>query len=186
MSNNEKKSVLKFTLVRKVKAPKRGTGKSAGIDLFIPEFDEQFIKDLYEKNPQICQVRKDEYEWIHSEDSIFLAPGAQIIIPSGVKIIGNPNTMYPLLNKSGVALRKRLNRTAELIDEDYGGEIHIVIQNTSHFIIQITAGEKIIQMTETTCTYSELEQLTNIEYAEEFAKMSSARGDGGFGSTGTK
>ena len=74
MSNNEKKSVLKFTLVRKVKPPKRGTGKSAGIDLFVPEFDEQFIKDLSEKNPQICQVRKDEYEWIHSDYSIFLAP----------------------------------------------------------------------------------------------------------------
>lgn len=184
--NKEKKSVLKFTLVRKVKPPKRGTGKSAGIDLFIPEFDERFLKDFYEKNPQICQVREDEYEYIHTDDSIFLAPGAQLIIPSGVKIVGNPNTMYPLLNKSGVATRKRLNRTAELIDEDYGGEIHIAIQNTSHFIVRIKSGEKLIQMTETTCTYSELEQLTNTEYVEEFGKMESARGEGGFGHTGTE
>lgn len=178
---------LRFTKIREVKSPARGTNHSAGIDLFVPTFSDKFIADLEEKNPQICAVRKNQFEYFIANDKeIILGPHSQIIIPSGIKIIGNPNTVYPMMNKSGVATKKNLNRTAEVVDEDYGGEIHIAVQNTSNFMIVIASGEKLIQMLELDCQYSELEELTNEEYDMQFAETASERGSGGFGSTGTK
>ena len=176
---------LRFTKIREVKSPVRGTNRSAGIDLFVPTFTDKFVTDLIEKNPQICAVRKNQFEYFVTDQEIILGPHAQLIIPSGIKIIGNSNTVYPLMNKSGVATKKNLNRTAEVVDEDYGGEIHIAVQNTSNFMIKISSGEKLIQMLELDCQYSELEELTNEEYDKQFEESSSERGTGGFGSTGT-
>lgn len=180
------KSILKFTKIRDVKSPQRGTPKSAGIDFFVPKFTEQFLIDLELKNPQVNAVRSNEYEYIIERDRIILAPHAQLVIPSGIKIIGNTNMVYPFMNKSGIATKRHLNRTAEVVDEDYGGELHIAIQNTSNNMIVINEDDKIIQLLELHCEYSELTELSNDEYDAEFAKMNSVRGAGGFGSTGTK
>ena len=178
---------LRYTRIRDVKNPNRGTSRSAGIDLFVPRFTKKFVDDLIKKNPQICDVRNNQFEYlIVNDNELILGPHSQIIIPSGIKIIGNENTVYPMMNKSGVATKKNLNRTAEVVDEDYGGEIHIAIQNTSNFMIVISEGEKLIQMLELDCQYSELVELSNDEYDKQFAESSSERGDGGFGSTGTK
>lgn len=181
---------LLFTKVREVKSPQRGTPLSAGIDLFVPEFTDSFIEALAKRNPQINDVRQDEFEYFIVRDDILngcliLAPHAQIVIPSGIKIFGNSRKVYPMMNKSGIATKKHLNRTAEVVDEDYGGEMHIAIQNTSNFMIKITEGQKIIQLLELDCNYSELEEITNEEYAAKFEARNSKRGAGGFGSTGT-
>lgn len=180
------KSILKFTKIRDVKSPQRGTPKSAGIDFFVPKFTATFIDALMTKNPQISDVRSNEYEYVIERNHIILAPHAQLVIPSGIKIIGNTNMVYPFMNKSGVATKRHLNRTAEVVDEDYGGELHIAIQNTSNNMIVINEDDKIIQLLELHCKYSELTELSNDEYDAEFAKKDSVRGVYGFGSTGTK
>lgn len=179
-------STLLFTKIRDVRSPKRGTPKSAGIDFFVPKFTEQFLNDLRTKNPQVNDVRSNEYEYIIEQDHIILAPHAQLVIPSGIKIIGNTNMVYPFMNKSGVATKRHLNRTAEVVDEDYGGELHIAVQNTSNNMIVINEDDKIIQLLELHCEYSNLSEISNDEYDEAFASMNSLRGIGGFGSTGTK
>ena len=94
------KSILKFTKIRDVKSPQRGTPKSAGIDFFVPKFTATFIDALVAKNPQINDVRFNEYEYITERDHIILAPHAQLVIPSGIKII----VVYTNLNFLNISI----------------------------------------------------------------------------------
>lgn len=174
-------STLKFVKTRSVNSPSRGTKKSAGIDLFVPVFDDRFIKDLKDKNPQISDIRPDNHEWILFEDNkIILAPGAALCIPSGIHILGQEEIAYNMHNKSGIGTKKRLDRLAEVVDQDYQGEIHISITNTSQFMIIISEGEKLIQMLEMKVKYSDLEE---IESLDKLYLSESERGANGFGST---
>ena len=138
--------ILRFTKTRDVKSPVRGTSRSAGIDFFIPTFNDKFIKDLLEKNPYgNPQPGCYQYIILPSLKKIFLAPHARINIPSGIHIDGNEFTAYNMHNKSGIASNFGLDKAAEVIDEDYQGEIHISLCNTSPFIVEITEGQKITQ-----------------------------------------
>ena len=44
---------IKFLKTRSVKSPSRANKYDAGIDFYVPEFTEDFLKDLREKNPDI-------------------------------------------------------------------------------------------------------------------------------------
>lgn len=41
---------MKFAKIRDVKSPCRGTSKSAGIDFFVPNYSEEFLKVFLKKN----------------------------------------------------------------------------------------------------------------------------------------
>ena len=43
---------MRLAKTRDVKTPTRANSTDAGIDFFVPKFDEKFIDDLEEKNPQ--------------------------------------------------------------------------------------------------------------------------------------
>lgn len=178
--------ILKYSRVRDVKKPNRGTSKSAGIDFFIPTFDKKFIEDLFEKNPNYSTLRAGSYSYYYDETfkKILLAPHERLMIPSGIKLKGHANVAINAHNKSGVGTKKGLDRLAEVVDEDYEGEIHISIVNTSNYIVEICEGEKLIQWLETNINYSTLKE-TNVN--DLFLNSNSERGDKGFGEgTGTK
>ena len=44
---------IKFTRIRDVKSPTRGTAEAAGIDFFVPNYNEQFRNDFEAKNPNV-------------------------------------------------------------------------------------------------------------------------------------
>ena len=175
-------SKLQFARVRNVKAPTRGTSKSAGIDFYVPKFNEKLIKDIAEKNPSIHQIRPECFDYIIVNNMIILGPHQRILIPSGVHIKGNEEKAYNFHNKSGIATNKGLDRLAEVVDEDYQGEIHISIVNTSPYMVCIREDEKLVQLLTMKIDYEELEEVTiNNLYQEK-----TERGAGGFGSTGSK
>lgn len=180
-------SELRYSRVRDVKQPNRGTKVSAGIDLFLPTFDKKFLKDFVEKNPCISSLRKDSYSYLISPNeknpAIYLAPNERLMIPSGIKMDVHENTPIIAFNKSGIGVKKGIDILACVIDEDYTGEIHISIVNTSNFIVKIEEGEKIIQGLEVKVDYS---NLTEVSEKDLFKDFKSERGEGGFGSTGTK
>ena len=70
------------------------------------------------------------------------------------------------------------------IDESYQGEIHIDIKNVGTMPQVVNPGDKIIQLLCVPMNYVPVELVDNED--ELFADMLSNRGDGGFGSTGTK
>jgi dUTP pyrophosphatase len=142
---------MKIKLVRDVKVPSRGTSKSAGIDFFVP----------------------NDFE------KISLFPGDSILIPSGVKVQVPEGHALIAFNKSGIATKSRLAVGASVVDEDYEGELHLHLYNTSqNKIVQIEPGMKITQFILIPVNYQ------NVQIVNEFESRQSERGSGGFGSTG--
>ncbi len=110
-----------------------------------------------------------------------LSPGQSCLIPSGIK--ANVPTGYALVafNKSGVAVKKQLYAGACVVDEDYQGEIHINLTNVGNNSVEINSGEKIIQFILLPVFYDIIEEVS----VENLYEEETARGEGGFGSTGT-
>lgn len=170
---------MNFTKVRNVTNPIRATSHSAGIDFFIPEFDDNFKISFYSKNKDVSIIFKDVM-YDHLE-YILVGPHKRVLIPSGIHV--KVPTGYALIahNKSGIATRLGLDRLAEVVDEDYQGEVHISVVNTSNNDVRIYAGDKLIQFVLVKVDYSEPYEITALEklYPEK-----TKRGEGGFGSTG--
>ena len=81
-------------------------------------------------------------------------------------------------NKSGVSTKKKLIKGAELIDSDYRGTVHIHLFNLSDSDVDIKKGDKISQLVMREVWMGDLEEVEELDITQ--------RGDGGFGSTGTK
>jgi dUTP pyrophosphatase len=171
---------MKFAKTLKVKSPSRGTSRSAGIDFYIPEFSEEFVKQLAEKNSghNFIVDNKNEYKYIS------LQPQQRILIPSGIHIKFSPGYMLAVHNKSGIATKKGLDRLAEIIDEDYSGQIHISIVNTGNTNVALEENEKIIQAILIPVSYAIPEEVEYTQILE--LHKNSERKDGGFGSTDNK
>ena len=172
---------LMYTKVRNVHDLTRGTEEAAGLDFYIPEYGRDFFHDLVLKNPN-AHVR---YNLVKSEEGyltleITLLPGSRILIPSGIKTCIAPGTMLMAANKSGVSTKKGLVYTAEIVDSDYSGEVHLGIANFTDEPVIIRTGEKIVQFIHTPVILSKPVGITNEQF-EDYHK-NSKRGDKGFGS----
>lgn len=144
---------MKIQKTKMVKTPVRGTGASAGIDFFVP-------KGFGQKVP----VR------------------GSALIPSGVKVKVPKGMMLMAANKSGVCVRHGLIVGASIVDEDYQGEIHMHVINTSDVAVVIEDGDKLIQFILVPVSYDTVEEVSEIDWSD----VSDERGEGGFGSTGTR
>lgn len=145
---------MKIAKVRKVKTPTRGTEKSAGIDFFIPEDFETIV--------------------LWKDYSVIIPSGIKVKIPTGYMLLG--------LNKSGVATKLGLQIGAQVIDEDYQGEIHIHLTKITGTAITLEPGMKIAQFVLIPVLY---EGIDEVDIKDLYFKVSE-RGEGGFGSTGIK
>lgn len=166
---------MKYAKVRDVKSPCRGTKKSAGIDFFVPNYSEEFLKVFQEKNP-VC-LNDNEGFTIRAHKRALIPAGIKAAIPAGYALFVN--------NKSGVATKKGLIFGANLLDEDYEGEFHISVINTDSQDVQVKWGEKLVQMVLLEVNYENAEECSIEELQEIFKSRNSERGEGGFGSTGT-
>lgn len=178
------KDTIKFLKTRKVKSPSRANQFDAGIDFYVPEFTEEFLKDLREKNPDI-QI---------FDMCIRLMSGERVLIPSGIHCqMASPGRALVAANKSGVATKNGLIYGAQVVDYEYQGEIHLSLINTngvnqpSHapMFVDITPGMKILQFLEMPIYNSDVEVSENMSI-DEFYTDQTTRGAGGFGSTDHK
>lgn len=146
---------MKISKIRNVKTPERGTPLSAGLDFFVP----------------------NDFPGEH-----FLLPGDAVNIPSGIKVKVPHGFALVFMNKSGVAVKKGLQVGACVVDEDYQGEVHLHVRNTSTDVQSIKPGEKLVQALLIPVDYCDVEVVNVDELYEKGAQ----RGEGGFGSTGTE
>lgn len=144
---------LKFTKIRNVKSPTRGTAKSAGIDFFVPE----------------------------SFPNTTLGFGQQVIIPSGIKVKVPEDCALIAFNKSGIATKNQLQVGACVVDEDYQGEVHINVYNRGVESVTITPGMKLTQFILMPVEYCSIVEVE--DEGELYCGVVTQRGDGGFGST---
>ena len=68
--------------------------------------------------------------------------------------------------------------TPGTLDSDYRGEIKVILINLSHKKFKVDRGLRIAQMVVCPIIKAQLKEVENLKYT--------IRGDGGFGSTGTK
>ena len=113
-------------------------------------------------------------------EKITLQPGESSCIPSGIKADVPEGFALIVFNKSGVALKRNLSVGACVIDEDYQGEIHLHVYNFGTKLETISPGEKLVQMILIPVFY---DSVNEVELDSLFVKET-ARGTGGFGSTG--
>ncbi|KAF0685836.1 Aste57867_22311 [Aphanomyces stellatus] len=92
-----------------------------------------------------------------------------IAIPSG--------TYARVAPRSGLAWKNHLDVGAGVIDEDYRGNVGVVLFNHANEDFHVKAGDRIAQLI--------LERIVSQAAVEEVEELSeTARGEGGFGSTG--
>ena len=166
---------MRISRVRSVKVPVRGTSLSAGIDFFVPEFDADFVRSFNEKN---------ELTILTSSECIPLMPGQRVLIPSGVRVnfSGEPKVLIAF-NKSGISSKGGLDVLACVVDQDYQGEVHLSVLNTSRRdTYEIKPGSKLVQFIVLPVVYEPIELVTDYSLWEKETE----RGEGGFGSTGSK
>jgi len=181
-----------YTKVRKVLSPTRGTSKSAGIDFYVPEFTEQFLSDLIEKNSfgkkafelglgrWTSAAKKSVTEQIKIT-GFLLYPQERVLIPSGIHV--NIPEGFALIahNKSGIGSKHGLDRLAEVVDEDYQGEVHLSIFNSGINEVTIMENMKLIQFILIPVLYDSIDEVPTLQ---ELYPDKTERGEGGFGHTG--
>ncbi len=107
-----------------------------------------------------------------------LVPGAWAAIPTGIVLAIPAGYEGQIRPRSGLALGKAITvlNAPGTIDSDYRGEVRVLLINHSKEPFVVTRGLRIAQI-----VFSQVNRATLTELAELPA---TARGEGGFGSTG--
>jgi dUTP pyrophosphatase len=113
-------------------------------------------------------------------ESVILAPLARTIVKTGLFMelpVGYEAQVRP---RSGLAAKKGITvlNAPGTIDADYRGEVGVILVNLSNEAFVIENGERIAQMVIAKHERAEWEQVELLS--------DTARGEGGFGSTGVK
>lgn len=117
------------------------------------------------------------YDLYSSEEATIPGQG-QGLVGTDVSIIVPIGTYGRVAPRSGLAVKHGISTGAGVIDADYRGEVKVVLFNHSKKDFEIKKGDRIAQLV--------LEQIINAEIVEiqEAELEGTARGAGGFGSTG--
>ena len=107
-----------------------------------------------------------------------LEPGARALVPTGLKIALDRGFEAQVRPRSGLALKHGLTclNSPGTIDSDYRGEVGVILINHGQEPFVIRRGERIAQMV---IARHEQAEVAEVETLDE-----TARGAGGFGSTG--
>lgn len=109
---------------------------------------------------------------------VVLQPGARALIPTGIAIALPDGVEAQVRPRSGLALKHGITvlNAPGTIDADYRGEVGVILINHGQAPFTIRRGERIAQMVIAPCGQARWHTVD--------ALPDSARGDGGFGSTG--
>jgi len=112
------------------------------------------------------------------ETPLSIAPGAYALVPAGVAIALPPGTEAQVRPRSGLAARHGVTvlNAPGTIDADYRGEIQVLLINHGSEPVSITRGMRIAQLVIAPVTQAQLREVASLD--------ETARGSGGFGSTG--
>jgi dUTP diphosphatase len=111
---------------------------------------------------------------------IELAPGQRKLIPTGISVALPRGYEAQVRPRSGLALKHGIGllNSPGTIDADYRGEIGVILINHGDAPFAIARGDRIAQLV--------VAPVTRLAWAESESLPESARGPGGFGSTGKR
>lgn len=115
------------------------------------------------------------------DESLAIAPGDRVMVRTGLVIAlpsGHEGQVRP---RSGLALRHGLTvlNAPGTIDEDYRGEVCVILVNLGRESVRIAHGDRIAQLVVAPVTRVACDEVASVE-----SLSSTTRGTDGFGSTG--
>lgn len=112
--------------------------------------------------------------------TLTLAPGTRALVPTGLRLEIPQGYEVQLRPRSGLALKHgiTLPNSPGTIDSDYRGPLGVIVMNAGDAAFDITHGDRIAQMVVAPVLQAQIIRVTELD--------SSARGSGGFGSTGVR
>lgn len=115
---------------------------------------------------------------VEDDAPLTLLPGARALVPTGLKIALEPGCEAQVRPRSGLALKHGITclNAPGTIDSDYRGEVGVILINHGAEPFVIRRGERIAQM-----VIARHERASTLETP---TLDETARGAGGFGSTG--
>ena len=112
------------------------------------------------------------------DELVVVPPMGRVMVPTGLAIALPAGFEAQVRPRSGLAARHGVTvlNSPGTIDEDYRGEIKVILVNLGNEAFMISRGDRIAQMVIAPVTQA---RLVEVETLDE-----TARGAGGFGSTG--
>ena len=112
------------------------------------------------------------------DEPLTLAPGERAMVPTGIAIALPPGFECQVRPRSGLAARHGITlvNTPGTVDEDYRGEIRVIMINLGNEPFTVARGERIAQAVIARYEKVEWRQVKDLE--------DTGRGGDGFGSTG--
>ena len=109
---------------------------------------------------------------------VTIAPGAREMVPTGLSIELPEGYEAQVRPRSGLAAKHGVTvlNSPGTIDADYRGEVKVILINLGDEPFTVARGERIAQMV--------VQPVVRVAWEEADALSSSARGEGGFGSSG--
>ncbi len=113
------------------------------------------------------------------DHELVLSPGQRALVPTGLCVALPPGYELQVRPRSGLALRHGivLANSPGTVDEDFRGELQVIVLNAGGEAFAITRGMRIAQAI--------LAPVVRASWHETDVLEPTARGAGGFGSTGT-
>jgi len=108
----------------------------------------------------------------------YVIPGqGKMIVKTDISIRVPDGTYGRVAPRSGLAAKSHIDVGAGVIDQDYTGNVGVVLFNHAAADFEIKKGDRIAQLICEKIEYPEIEEVTSLNSTE--------RGSGGFGSSGT-
>jgi dUTP pyrophosphatase len=113
---------------------------------------------------------------IYSDENSVIFPKERRLVSTGIAITIPKSYYGRIAPRSSLSVKDYIDVGAGVIDNDYTGEIKVLLINNGNNIFTINKGDRIAQLILEKIGYCEIVVVDSLEDTE--------RGDGGFGSTG--
>ncbi len=115
---------------------------------------------------------------LRAAEGAVLQPGARLLIPTGIAIALPANFEAQVRPRSGLAVKNGVTvlNAPGTVDADYRGEIKVPLINHGHENFVVHRGDRIAQLVVAPVVQVKLTEVTSLD--------ETARGTGGFGSSG--
>ncbi len=115
---------------------------------------------------------------VDQRDGVTLAPGARVLVPTGLSLEIPKGYEVQMRPRSGLALKHgiTLPNSPGTIDSDYRGPLGVIVLNAGQEAFEISHGMRIAQMV--------VGPVVQAEFQSDQELSETCRGSAGFGSTG--
>ena len=117
---------------------------------------------------------------VDDRGGMIIVPGARALVPTGLRVAIPDGYEMQIRPRSGLALKHgiTLANAPGTIDSDYRGALGVILINLGDLAFEVTHGARIAQAV--------VAPVVQARYRLTSALSDTGRGDGGFGSTGTR